>query len=297
MNERLKKINYVTIQGIFINIGLIILKMAAGVISHSGAIVADAFHSFSDLSTDLALLWGAKAAAEPADSDHEYGHGRINTIVCAGIGILLFAVGGAIFFGGAFKVFRVLRGEMLLQPGWFACFAAFISIISKEWLYQRTVAVGKETENLAVIANAWHHRSDAFSSIGVMLGILGAIVLGGSWRILDPIAAVVVSVFIIKVAFSIVGESFYELMEGSLSDDEEVEIARLTLSVPGVNTPHRIRTRRIGYNVAIELHIKVNNDLDIRQGHDIATKVEDLLKERFGRSTFISVHVEPIDDR
>lgn len=296
MNDRLKKVNAITIQGLVLNMGLVILKFFAGGVAHSGAIVADAFHSLSDLSTDLALLWGVRAAAKPADADHQYGHGRIETMISVGIGVVLFAVGGAIFFEGSMKVIHVLQGRILLRPGWFACFAAFISVILKEWLYQKTLSVGRETKNQAVIANAWHHRSDAFSSIGVMIGILGAIILGERWIVLDPLAAIVVSIFIMKAAFSIVGESFNELMEGSLSDEQEKEIMGLVCSIEGVKDAHKLRTRRVGHKVAIELHICVRQDLDIRQGHDIATQVENILREKFGPETFVSVHVEPLDE-
>lgn len=296
MNQRLQKANDITILGLFLNIGLVTLKFFAGGVAHSGAIVADAFHSLSDLSTDFALLWGVRAAAKPADADHQYGHGRIETMLSVGIGAVLFAVGGAIFFEGTMKVIHVLQGQILPRPGWFACFAAFISIILKEWLYQKTVSVGRETENQAVIANAWHHRSDAFSSIGVMIGILGAIILGDRWIILDPIAAIVVSIFIMQAAFSIVGESFNELMEGALSDEQEKEIMDLVHAIEGVKDAHKLRTRRIGQRVAIEVHVCVQKDLDIRQGHDIATRVENILKEKFGPGTFVSVHIEPFEE-
>lgn len=292
----LEKANRVTIEGLVLNIGLTILKMFAGVLSHSGAIIADAFHSLSDMSTDLALLWGVKAASEPADDEHQYGHGRIETMVSAGIGIFLFAVAGAIFFEGAYKIFSALRGDELLEPGWFACLAALISIVSKEWIYRRTIAVGREIESSALIANAWHHRSDALSSLGVMVGIFGAIVLGDRWRILDPIAAVVVSVMIIKVAFSIVGESFDELMEGSLDDHQEQEIIDIANAVEGASDAHKLRTRRIGRSIAIELDVRVHQDLNIDQGHQIATAVENAIKKRFGKQTFVSVHIEPLNE-
>lgn len=295
MDQRMQQANRVTVQGLVLNIGLTILKMIAGFLGHSSAVVADAFHSLSDMSTDLALLWGIKAAAEPEDAEHQYGHGRIETMISAGIGIFLFAVAGAIFFEGIYKIFTVIRGQIILRPGWFACAAALFSAVSKEWMYHRTIRIGEVTGNQALMANAWHHRSDAFSSLGVMIGILGAIILGENWYILDPVAAVIVSVFIIKAAYSIVGESFNELMEGALTADEEREIYDLVHSVPGANQAHKLRTRRVGYRVAIELHIRVKKDLDIQQGHDIATDVEHVLRDRFGPGTFISVHIEPLE--
>jgi len=296
MDHNLKQVNRVTVQGLVLNAGLVILKLGAGITAHSGAIVADAFHSLSDISTDVALLWGTRAAAKPADDEHRYGHGKIETMLCAGIGIFLFVVAGAIFFEGALKIFHVMQGELLARPGWFACMAALISVISKEWMYRKTVRVGRETGHQALIANAWHHRSDAFSSLGVMLGIFGAIVFGERWHILDPVAAVVVSVFIVKAAFSIVGESFNELMDAALDTQQEQEILELVSSIDGASQAHKLRTRRVGQGVAIELHICVRPDLNIKEAHDIATQVEDVLKKHFGRTTFVSVHVEPLGE-
>ncbi|MEW5895195.1 MAG: cation diffusion facilitator family transporter [Candidatus Omnitrophota bacterium] len=286
----------VTMLGVYINVTLILLKLFAGIIAHSGAIIADAFHSFSDLSTDIALLWGNRIAAKPADHDHKYGHGRAETMTGAGIGIFLFLVGGAILFGGISQIIGILGGRAIVRPGWFAAFAAFVSIICKEWLYRVTIIIGNETQNQAVVANAWHHRSDALSSIGVLTGISGAILLGKSWRILDPVAAVTVSFFIIKAAYDVIGKSFYELMEGSLSGEQEQKILELVKGIKGAEQAHRLRTRRVGPNVAIELHICVNKNLNIQQGHDIATKVEQILKSHFGQETFVSVHVEPLEE-
>ncbi len=296
MHDRVQQGMSVTIQGLVLNVGLVILKLFAGWTAHSGAIIADAGHSLSDLSTDIAVLWGVHAAAKPADEDHQYGHGRIETIVCAGIGIVLFAVGGAIFLEGMIKIFHVIAGQTLPRPGWFAFFAAMISVVTKEWIYRKTVRVGQATDNQALIVNAWHHRSDALSSVGVMLGISGAIILGDRWHVLDPIAAVIVSGFIIKVAFLVVGKSFNELMEGALSNAQEKEILDLVHSVHGVDDAHKLRTRRIGQSVAIELHVCVKKDLNIQQGHDIATDVENILRQRFGQETFVSVHIEPWED-
>ncbi|HSA31506.1 MAG TPA: cation diffusion facilitator family transporter [Candidatus Omnitrophota bacterium] len=296
MEDRVRQANRITVQGLVLNIFLTGLKLFAGYVSHSQAIVADAFHSLSDLSTDLVLLWGIRAAAKPIDEDHDYGHGKTETMVSAFIGFFLFLVGTAILIEGGVKIVRVLKGSPLEAPGWFACFAALLSIVSKEWLFRKTVEIGRKINNQGLIANAWHHRSDAFSSIGVMLGIAGAIMLGESWHILDPVAAVIVSVFIIQASFSIMKESFFDLSEGSLSPDIESEILALAASVPGAENPHKLRTRRVGHRSAIELHIWVDPALNIVEAHDIATAVEQKLHERFGRETFISIHVEPLKE-
>ena len=295
MDQNLQKVNRVTVQGLILNIGLVILKLGAGLTSHSGAIIADAFHSLSDFSTDVALLWGMRAASRPADDDHQYGHGKIETMLCAGMGILLFAVAGAIFFEGAVKVVHVIRGVVITRPGWFAFLVALISVVTKEWMYRKTISVGRETGHQVLIANAWEHRSDALSSVGVMLGIFGAIVLGERWHVLDPVAAMVVSIFIARTAFLIVGQSFKELMDGALDAQQEQEILGLVHSINGASQAHKLRTRRVGQSVAIELHIRVRPDLNIKEAHDIATEVEDILKGRFGHGTFVSVHVEPLE--
>ncbi len=293
LGSRVEQANVITIQGLVLNIFLTSLKLFAGYVSHSHAIIADACHSFSDMSTDVALLWGIRAAAKPIDEDHDYGHGKTETMVSAFIGLFLFAVGAAIMIEGGIKIFEVLHGKTMQAPGWFACAVALLSVISKEWLFRETVAIGERIQNQALIANAWHHRSDSFSSIGVMLGIAGAILLGESWRILDPLAAVIVSVLILKVAVSVIRQSLFDLSEGSLSSDIEQEIMNLVASVPGAENPHKLRTRRIGHRAAIELHIWVEPTLTIVEAHDIATAVEQKLHARFGRETFISTHVEP----
>lgn len=198
MENRERRIYRVTVLGSIINVLLVALKFAFGVLGRSSAMIADAVHSLSDLVTDVIVIVFVKLSNKPQDSDHDYGHGKYETLATAFIGLALFAVGVVILYGGAEKIAVALRGETLPQPGMIALWAALISIVSKEWCYRFTARVGRETESQAVVANAWHHRSDAFSSIGTALGIGGAIFLGERWAVLDPIAAVVVSVFIIK---------------------------------------------------------------------------------------------------
>ena len=295
MSTRNHKAIRVTIAGMLLNLLLAGMKILAGIFGRSGAIIADAVHSLSDLSTDLAVIFGLKAASKPADKSHDYGHGKVETLTTAFIGLFLLMVGFKILGHGILKIADFLSGTPLARPGWIAVFAASLSVVFKEWLYQKTYAVGKAIHSQTIVANAWHHRSDALSSLGVMLGIFGAIVLGERWHILDPLAAIVVSMFIVKTAIAILRDSLNELMEASLSDDVKEEILALVSSIPGVRSPHNLRTRRIGKTIAVDIHIRVEKTLNVTQAHNIATQVEDKIKSGFGPDTFIYVHVEPAD--
>ena len=293
MNNRASAANHVTWVGFCLNLVLAATKLAAGLIGHSGAMVADAMHSLSDFATDIVVLVGFRFVGKPADRGHRYGHGKYETLATALIGGALLLVGAGIFSDGAHKISHSIRGQPLEAPGSIALAAAILSIAVKEWLYRYTVIVGRRINSQAVIANAWHHRSDAFSSIGTMIGIGGAIALGQKWHILDPIAAVIVSVFIIKVAISISAGSLRELTEESLSEDAEEEILGIVSSFSGVSHPHNLLTRRIGCDIAVDVHIRVPPGMRVDDAHDITSKIESALRQRFGQSTFISIHIEP----
>ena len=295
INDRTASANRVTWVGFFVNLLLTAAKLAAGIVGHSGAMIADAVHSLSDFATDIVVLASFRVVGKPADKGHDYGHGKYETLATAIIGAALLLVGAGIFWGGATKIWNVIvRGQSLAAPGYVALGAAVVSIVVKEWLYRYTVRIGKRIDSPAVIANAWHHRSDAFSSIGTMLGIGGAILLGAKWHILDPLAAVVVSFFIIKVAFEISSGSVRELVEESLDDDAEADIIGIVAGISGVGDPHKLRTRRIGHDVAVDLHVRVDPDLRVAAAHVLATEVETRIRARFGPSTIISIHVEPL---
>jgi len=293
MSERTSSANRGTWVGFVVNLLLTIFKLAAGVIGHSGAMIADAVHSLSDFATDIVVLASFRAVGKPADKSHDYGHGKYETLATAIIGGALLIVGAAIFWGGAVKIWNSINGEHVKAPGGIAFVAAIISIVVKEWLYRYTVNVGNRINSQAVIANAWHHRSDAFSSIGTMLGIGGAIALGEKWHILDPLAAVVVSLFIIKVAIAISSGSIKELTEESLDDVIEGEIAQIVYNIHSVTHLHNLRTRRIGNEIAIDFHIRVAPDMQVVDAHVIMSKIEAAIRNQFGQSTFISIHVEP----
>lgn len=293
MDQNTTKANNLTWLGLLLNCALTLFKFIAGIMGNSAAITADAVHSLSDSSTDIVLLWGFRAANRPADKTHDYGHGKIETFVATFIGLVLCFVGIKIFWNGACDIVTFLRGGALAVPGWIAFVAAFVCVPTKEWLYHKSVKLAEEIDSPALLANAWHHRTDAISSLGVMIGIGGAILLGDKWVVLDPIAAVVVSVIILKLAIKIVWESALELTDASLNDEIEKEIVSIAASVEGIENPHKLRTRKVGNTKAIEMHVWVNPDLDIKTAHDLATQVETRLRARFGQKTFISVHVEP----
>lgn len=292
-SSREKGIYKVTIVGSIVNFLLLVFKFFAGIAGHSAAMLADAVHSLSDFITDIVVIVFVRIAGKPEDKGHDYGHGKYETLATAIIGLLLLCVGFGIFWNGASSIYTFLRGGQLESPGVVALVAALVSIVSKEILYQYTVIQGKKLNSQAVIANAWHHRSDALSSIGTAIGIGGAILLGDHWRVLDPVAAVVVSFFIMKVSVRLLIPCVDELLEKSLPEDVEKEIEQIVLSFPGVSQPHHLRTRRIGNYYAIELHVRMDGKITLEEAHSTATAIENKLKEMFGKGTHVGIHVEP----
>lgn len=283
----------VTIIGSSVNFLLLVFKFVAGFMGHSAAMLADAVHSLSDFVTDLVVIVFVRISNKPQDKTHDYGHGKYETLATAIIGLLLLVVGFGILWNGASSIYAFIKGQQLEKPGMVALIAALVSIVAKEILYQYTVIEGKKLDSQAVIANAWHHRSDALSSIGTAIGIGGAILLGENWRVLDPVAAVIVSFFIIKVAIQLLIPCVDELMEKSLPDEVEKEIEQALLSFPGVSEPHHLRTRRIGSYYAIEVHVRMDGNITLEEAHVTATAIEHRLKDIFGEGTLINIHVEP----
>ena len=293
-NTRERAIFRITWIGSIVNFLLLVFKFVIGFIGHSSALVADAVHSLSDFITDIIVIVFVKISGKPEDEDHRYGHGKYETLATAVIGIALFAVGVGLLVTGATKVNEVINGAVLPAPSIMALAVAAISIISKEILYRYTVHIGNKFDSQAVIANAWHHRSDAFSSVGTLIGIGGAIFLGEKWRILDPIAAIVVSGFIIKVAIDLIKPCIDELLERSLPAETEKQILDIIASVPEISSPHHLRTRRIGNHIAIEVHLRMDGNTTLENAHSTATEVEERIKEKFGPDTHIGIHMEPI---
>ena len=278
----------------FVNMVLFAFKLVAGLVGRSGAMIADAVHSASDFATDIVVLAFVRISSKPRDDDHKWGHGKYETLASLIIGVALFAVGVDILLDSAEKIKAVAGGEVLPRPGVIAIVAAAISIVVKEVLYQYTVRRGKKLDSPSVVANAWHHRSDALSSIGALLGIGMAYFLGEKWRIADPIAAIVVAALIIKVSIDLCRTALAELLEKSLPKDVEAEILSIISSTPNVYKPHNLRTRRIGSDIAIEVHIRVNGDMSVFESHEISKDIERKLRSRFGENTAVAIHIEPL---
>ena len=293
-NQREKEIYKVTIVGALANVILLIFKFVAGIISNSAAMIADAVHSLSDFITDVVVIVFVKISSKPQDKSHDYGHGKFETLATLIIGIALLFIGLMILYNGVSATYRCIwLGEELHRPGMIAFWAAIFSIILKEAVYQYTVFKGRNLNSQAVIANAWHHRSDAFSSIGTAVGIGGAIFLGDKWVVLDPIAAIVVSVFIINVSLKIIIKSINELLEKSLPDEIENEIIKVAESFDMVKDVHDLRTRRIGNNIAIEMHLLMDGNLSLQCTHNTTELIESELRKKYGEHTHIAIHVEP----
>lgn len=292
-DERQKTIYKVTLIGGAVNVILLAFKFVAGILGHSDAMVADAIHSLSDFITDLIVLLFVYISGRPQDKTHDYGHGKYETLALIFIGVALMAVAIGIFTNGAQKIVSWYHGEELAAPGMLAFWAALVSILLKELTYLYTIRKARQLNSSSMEANAWHHRSDALSSIGTAIGIGGAVLLGKRWTVLDPLASIVVGAFIVKVAFDLINRGIGELMEKSLPDEVEDEIMRIAASEPDVIEPHDLKTRRIGNRYAIELHILMNGDITLAKAHDHADSIEDQLKEKFGENTHVAIHMEP----
>lgn len=290
---REKKAARVTWVGFFTNLLLSTAKIIAGVVGRSSAMIADGIHSLSDFITDFIVIIFIKISSKHEDSDHPYGHGKFETFATMLISFALFIVAIGIFYSGSVKIYEVLNGRVIERPTYLALIMAAVSIVVKEILYWYTIIVGRKIESPAVIANGWHHRSDAFSSIGTLIGISGAMFLGERWRILDPITSVIVGIFIIGVAYKLARPSIQELLEMSLPEEIEHSIEQKIQATPGVITFHHLRTRKNGNAFIIDMHIKVDPHSSIVEAHDIATHVENNLKTAFGKRTQINVHIEP----
>ena len=291
---RKRRIYRVTLVGFAVNLVLSLAKLAAGVFGRSGAMVADAVHSFSDLATDVVVIVFARISAKPRDDGHDYGHGKYETLATILISMALGVVGVGILVNSIGAVRSVLDGGVLPRPGLVALVAAVLSIAAKEILYRYTVREGRAIDSPSVVANAWHHRSDALSSLGTLVGIGCAYFLGDKWRIADPIAALIVAVFIFKVAFDLIRTGVGELLEKSPPEETEREILRIVTLDPAVREPHNLRTRRIGAAIAIEIHIRVDGAMTVARSHALTVGIERRLRERFGEGTMIAVHVEPL---
>ena len=293
MPTRVQRITRITVFGTIVNTLLLTFKFLAGLLGGSAAMSADAVHSLSDFLTAIVVLVFVKISNRPADRKHSYGYGKYETLATLCIGIALLAVGIGIAVDGVEKIIQVWNGETLAQPGWIAFWAAIASIALKELTYWLTIRVAKQVDSEALRANAWHHRSDALSSIGTGLGIGGAILLGQKWTILDPIAALIVSVFIVLTALRLTYGALGEFLEQSLPEENENEIRAIVAADKELSELHHLCTRRLGNRVAIEMHLRMPGNTPLTIAHKHASAIEQQLKQRFGDQTHINIHLEP----
>ena len=290
---REKEIYTATLVGSVTNFVLMAFKLVAGILGNSAAMIADAVHSISDFATDLVVLLFVRMSSKPEDKDHASGHGKYETLATAIIGVALIFVGIGIFWGGVVAIWDLCHGIMPPEPRRIALIAAVVSVVLKEALYHYTARVGRKNNSPAVMANAWHHRSDAISSVCTMLGIGGAILLGGSWRILDPIASIAVSLLIVQVGIGLVVPSVHELVEHSLPESIESRIIEIVENTDQVCDAHSLRTRRIGHVSAVDLHVRMDGNMSVYESHAITDKIESQLRDLLG-VCILNIHVEPI---
>lgn len=291
--QRTRTIYRVTIVGSIVNLLLVIFKFAAGILGRSSAMVADAVHSLSDLFSDIIVLWFVRLSSRPGDVDHDYGHGKYETLASLIVGLTLLAAGAGILIDGVARCIDFFHGVPLDRPGWIALVAALISIVSKEGLFRYTRSAARRVDSPALIANAWHHRSDALTSVAAVAGIGGAILLGPKWRVLDPLAAAVVSIFIIVAALKIIKSNTDQLLEKALPAEIKQDITQIILQTPGVSGIHRLYTRRLGPTTAIEAHVRMDGDMPLRRAHTIASHIEQRLRSAYGPATHVLIHMEP----
>lgn len=294
--DRTAKVTFVTLVGSVVNIILTVFKIFAGVLGRSTAMIADGIHSLSDLLSDIVVIVFVKISAKGRDKDHDYGHGKFETFATLIISLMLMVVAVNLMSGGINKIRLILNGGEVSSPGMIALWAAVASIALKEILYRYTIIQGKALNSPMMIANAWHHRSDAFSSLGSLIGIAGAIFLGDKFVILDPITGCVISIFILVMAVKMSVPAIKELLDVSLPDDVEEKIEATAKSVKGVVDLHELKTRREGPGIIMEGHLVLDSEISLKEAHDISKKVEDALRKEFGSETQISLHLEPEDD-
>lgn len=290
--EEVRLGRHVTWVGFWTNAALSVLKILAGIFGRSSAMIADGVHSASDLLTDVAVLIVIGASRKKADNEHSYGHGKIETFVTFLIALLLGAVGIGILVDGVERGISFFKGGEILEPTWIALTMAIVSILTKEWLFRYTRTTARKIGSSSMEANAWHHRSDAFSSLATLAGIAGAMFLGPNWRFLDPLAAVVVSGLIIAMACNMAKTSIKELLETSLPKEESDRIVNIIETTPGVKDFHHLRSRSNGNTKIIDFHIKLDPNISLREAHDIASNVESRLKKEFGPAV-VNIHMEP----
>ena len=286
--QRCREVRKITLVGLLVNLGLAGMKFTAGVLGNSQALVADAVHSLSDLITDFSLLIGVKFWSAPADEHHPHGHGRIEILIAAGIGLFLGGAAIGIAYHGITSI-RAPRDETI---GGIALVAAIVSIVCKELVYQWTIRVGRRIKSQAVIANAYHHRSDAISSLPAAIAVAVA-TFQPQLIVLDSVGAIVVSIFILQAAWRIVTPALAQLVDRAAPEEAKIEIIKIAMKTPGVRCVYAVRTRYIGGGLQVDLRIRVDPELSVRVGHDISEEVSRRLREEGPEVLDVVVHLEP----
>lgn len=290
IEQRKNETNHITLWGVAINLFLSIIKIAGGIFGQSQALLADGIHSLSDLASDGMVLIAVKHAGEDADDDHPYGHGRYETLATVALGILLIAVAVGIAFNA---MQRMEHPDRIVIPAMFTLIIAAISIISKEGLYHATRVVAKRIRSPLLEANAWHHRSDAVSSIVVLIGIAATYI---GYPLLDAIAALIVALMIAKIGFDLSRQSVQELVDTALEPEMVDRIKQSILDIDDVRELHLLRSRRVGHNALVDVHIQVAPRLSVSEGHHISEAVESTLISNFEEINDVTVHIDPEDD-
>ncbi|MGL6195304.1 MAG: cation diffusion facilitator family transporter [Thermoguttaceae bacterium] len=296
-NEAVSAIRRVTWLGCYGNLVLVALKFLAGFFGHSQVLIADAIHSLSDLLTDAAVLFGTKYWGEPADEGHPHGHAKVESLVTLFIGAALFLVGIGLVWDAVISILKYISGDVPPPPTWLPLVAAIISVIVKEYLYQITVKVGMRTRSSAVVANAWHHRSDALSSIPAVIAVAACLFLGDKYTFLDPVGTVVVACMIIYASWAIMAPTFSALLDAGIARDREMTMIQFVLAIPEVKGVHRFRSRRVGPNgLAVDLHVQVNPQMAVTDAHQLSHLIQRSLKGEDEDIVDVFVHIEPDDD-
>lgn len=282
--------------GFGVNLLLSCVKIVTGICGRSSAMLADGIHSLSDFVTDAIVIVFIRLSSHDSDPEHTYGHGKFETMASLMVSVVLMGVGVGVFYDSVMSIVSAVSGEVLPAPHSAALWVALVSIACKELLYRYTVAVGKRICSPVVVANAWHHRSDALSSIGAALGIGCALFLGEGWRVLDPVAGLVVSMFIAKVGFDLAKPCVDELLEAALPHEVCDTIVGLIMQNGKVKSYHKLRTRRIGSAIAIDVHVQLSSKLTFVEAHNVTHEIEVALRGYFGQKVFVNIHAEPVDD-
>lgn len=288
--ERYRQIKHVTLIGAIIDVLLGLFKIIVGKIAFSQALIADGIHSLSDLMTDMLVIWAAKQANQGPDKEHPYGHQRIETLASIVLGLLLVLVAGGIAYHA---LDGLISGKILKTPGILALIIAFISIFAKEAIYQYTIRVANQLESNLLKTNAWHHRSDALSSIIVVIGVGGSI---AGLRYLDAVAAVIVGLMILYIGGTMIKTGIDELIDTGLDQDDLDRMHKVMTHVEGVNDIHDLRTRKMGHDILVDVHVIVDRKISVSEGHQIGEAVRAALKKEFKNASDVIVHVDAEDD-